>query len=100
MYKFKQIDQSRKLLGIQEPVTIDEIKKNYRMLLHKWHPDKCKEDIDKCIEMTKNLIKAYHTIIDYCENYKFSFSEEEVKKNFNNVDIWFDQFGNDPHWGK
>ena len=70
MNKFELIDQSRKLLGIQEPVTIDGIKKNYRMLLHKWHPDKCKENIDKCIEMTKNLIKAYHTIIDYCKNYK------------------------------
>jgi DnaJ-class molecular chaperone len=99
MNKFEQIDKSRKLLGLQESATRDEIKKNYKALLHRWHPDKCKEDQDKCKEMTDNIIKAYHIIMDYCENYKYSFSKENVKNYYNSRDWWFDQFGNDPLWG-
>ena len=100
MKKFEIIDNSRKLLGLQESATMEEIKNSYRTLLHQWHPDKCKETQEKCKEMTDNIIKAYHVIVDYCENYKFSFSKEEVKKYLNSIDLWFDQFGNDPHWGK
>lgn len=100
MNKFEIIDNARRLLNLQESATMDEIKKNYRTLLHKWHPDKCKDNKKKCKEMTTNIIKAYQIIVDYCENYHFSFSKEEVKKYFNSADIWFDQFGDDPHWGK
>ena len=99
MKKFEIIDKSRKLLGLQDSATMDEIKKNYRALLHKWHPDKCKGDKKKCKEMTADIIKAYHIIMNYCENYKFSFTNEEVKKHYNSTDWWFDQFGNDPIWG-
>ena len=99
MTRFEQIDVSRKLLELGESATWDEIKKNFRTLLHKWHPDKCNDDKAKCEEMTDNIIKAYHTIMDYCENYIYSFSRENVKKQYNSTDWWFDRFGNDPIWG-
>jgi DnaJ-class molecular chaperone len=99
MNRFEQIDMSRKLLGLGESATRDEIKKEFKKLLHKWHPDKCNDDKEKCEEMTDNIIKAYHTIMDYCENYIYSFSREDVKKQYNSTDWWFDRFGNDPIWG-
>ena len=100
MNTFEQIEKSRKLLGLQESATMDEIKKSFRELLHKYHPDKCIDNKKKCKEMTDNIIKAYRIIINYCENYIYLFSKEDVKKHYyNSTDWWFDQFGNDPILG-
>ena len=100
MNKFQQIDESRRLLGLSELATMDEIKKNFRVLLHKWHPDKCKDDKLKCKEMAENIITAYKIIMKYCENYRYSFSKENVKNSHNNTEWWFDRYGDDPIWGK
>jgi DnaJ-class molecular chaperone len=39
MAKFKEIDETRKLLQLDEYATLEEIKKSYRTLAYKYHPD-------------------------------------------------------------
>ena len=76
-----------------------EIKASYRRLLAEWHPDKCKEDPDTCTEMTRKIISAYQKIMDYCDNYQYSFTDETIKRHLTPEEWWFERFGQDPVWG-
>ena len=53
MNKYQDITEARKLLELPQRATMKEIKSNYRMLLAKWHPDRCSENKEQCNEMTK-----------------------------------------------
>jgi len=100
MNKYQDITEARKLLELPQRATMKEIKSNYRMLLAKWHPDRCSENKEQCNEMTKKIIAAYKTILAYCNQYKYSFSKDEVKNNLPPEEWWFERFGNDPLWGR
>ena len=82
MADFKQIDEARKVLGLNEEAGMEDIKKAYRELILKYHPDKCKEeDKRKCEEMIKKINQAKDIIMGYCAGYRFSFKEKDVKRN-------------------
>jgi DnaJ-class molecular chaperone len=99
MIKYQDIIEAKEVLNLPERASMKEIKTNYRRLLRQWHPDKCKEDIEKCKEMTKKIIAAHKIILLYCDQYKYSFAKEEDDKYLSGEEWWFDRFGNDPLWG-
>jgi len=81
MADFKQIDEARKILGLGEEASIEEIKEAFRALCLKYHPDRCKDQGKKhCEEMFKKINQAKEIILSYCANYKYSFKERDVKK--------------------
>jgi DnaJ-class molecular chaperone len=100
MNKYQEITMARKLLELSEKASMADIKANYRRLLAEWHPDKCVDEKEKCIEKTREIIAAYKTILDYCNCYQYSFSEETVKRHLSPEQWWSDRFGDDPLWGK
>eukprot|EP00921_Rhytidocystis_pertsovi_P010089 GHVQ01016167.1.p1 GENE.GHVQ01016167.1~~GHVQ01016167.1.p1 ORF type:complete len:263 (+),score=40.99 GHVQ01016167.1:386-1174(+) len=55
-----------KLLGVSKTATDDELKKAYRKLAMKWHPDKHKGQADKkkAEEMFKDIAEAYDVLSD------------------------------------
>lgn len=75
------------------------IKSNYRRLLARWHPGICEEHKHACVEMTRRILFAYQTIMEYCLQYQYSFSEDTVKRHLSPEEWWFDRFGDDPVWG-
>jgi len=80
MADFKEINEARKLLGLDEEVTLPEIKEAYRKLALKYHPDRCKDEKKKdCEEMIKRINCAYEVVMGYCAGYRYSFREEDVK---------------------
>jgi len=82
MADFKQIDNARKLLELDEEVSMEEIKTTYRKLSLKYHPDKCKgKDKKHCAEMFKKINHAKDIIMSYCAGYRFSFKQKDVKRN-------------------
>jgi len=82
MADFKQIDEARRLLGLQETATLDEIKDAYRQLSLKFHPDRLQEgEKEKAEEMMKKINQAKDIILIYCANYRYSFKEDDVKRN-------------------
>ncbi len=82
MINFKQIDEARRMLGLDEEASIEEIKEVFRVLILKYHPDRCKQkDKKHCEEMCKKINHARDIILSYCANYRYSFREKEVKKN-------------------
>jgi DnaJ-class molecular chaperone len=80
MIDFKQIDKARKILGLDEEASLEEIQDSFRKLALKYHPDRCK-DKKKCEEMFKKVNHAKNIIDSYCLNYRYSFREKDVKKN-------------------
>jgi DnaJ-class molecular chaperone len=80
--EFKKTEKARNLLGLDEEASLEEIKKAFRALSLKYHPDTCKEQDKKhCEKQFKLIVQAKETLLNYCANYRFSFKEQAVKKN-------------------
>lgn len=99
MNKYQEITEARKLLKLSETASMTMIKSRYRELLEKWHPDKCSGNMELSNEMTRKIISSYKIIMDYCLQYQYSFSKEEIKNHLSPEEWWFDRFGEDPLWG-
>lgn len=79
---FKRIDEARKILGLGEEASIEEVKEAFRCLSLQYHPDRCKDkDKKHCEAMYKKITHARDVIIGYFESYRYSFKEKDVKKN-------------------
>ena len=76
---FQEVDKARKILGLGEDATKEEIQKAYRELIKKYHPDRAGNK-RKYSEKSKQINWAYSVIASYCENYRFQFCREDVEK--------------------
>jgi DnaJ-class molecular chaperone len=81
MADFKQIDEARKLLGLSEYATLEDIQNDYRKLSLKYHPDRCKDNKKECEEIFKKINHARDILMAYCSGYRYSFKEKDVKRN-------------------
>ncbi len=100
MKLYEKITKARTLLELPERTTMKQIKANYRRLIRQWHPDRCEEERTVCLERTKKIIEAYQLIANYCNNYQYSFSRNEVGRYLSQEEWWMERFGQDPLWGK
>ena len=98
MSKYEEISAARKILGLPDTANMASIKRNYRRLLAKWHPDKCGDNKEACAEMTRKIVSAYETIMEYCLQYQYSFSENTVRRHRSAEEWWLERFGEDPLW--
>jgi DnaJ-class molecular chaperone len=64
-------------LDIKPLSSIKDIEKQYKKLAKKFH-----SDIGGDEEKMKEINKAYKILKDYVNNYKFTFSEDEIKKQY------------------
>jgi len=86
--------KAKTLLGLREKSTLKEIKLKYKNLMKKWHPDKHKDDAQKATKMSMKINQAYEIVLEYCNNYEYSFEEENVKKKYYTPQEWWhDKFG-------
>lgn len=90
------------VLGLSERSSIQDIKNRYRHLVKKWHPDKgsCAPEVSH--KKTQEITRAYKIIMTYCENYHYSFRENDI---VNNLPVsarirekMKEQYGKDPIW--
>jgi len=99
MTEFEMITSARKILELSESATMEEIKQHFKKLMKKWHPDNCLEKPDTCEKMARKVIEANRIILEYCNNYRFSFTREAVERNASEDSWWLQRFGDDPIWG-
>jgi curved DNA-binding protein CbpA len=62
----KKIIGYRKLLGVTEKVTLQDLKTIYRNLMKDWHPDKFSDNPEQQEEAevkSKRIIEAYHFLV-------------------------------------
>jgi DnaJ-class molecular chaperone len=97
MANFNEIEEARTLLGLGKSATLKEIKRAYRKLAHRHHPDKHGSDNIAESETMKQLNRAYKLLLDYCNDYKYSFGEEDVARTYPQEDYlrtfkekWYD----------
>jgi len=82
---FELIDRARKTLGLREAASLEEIKKAYYSLSHKYHPDKFQgtENQMKKITQSYSILESYCRSCDELEgkvkDRRYSFKEEDVK---------------------
>jgi len=94
LYSFEQLIKAKTLLGLRESSSLKEIKLKYKNLMKKWHPDKHKDDANKATKMSMQINEAYEIILNYCNNYEYSFDEEHIKRtSFTPAEWWNDKFG-------
>lgn len=81
MADFEEIDEARRLLGLGEAATLNEIKQAYRKIAFRYHPDRRGED-PECDEEMKKLNWAYKLLTEYCAGYKYTFTERDVARTY------------------
>jgi DnaJ family protein A protein 2 len=59
-----QNDDYYALLGISKGCSDDEVKKGYKKMALKWHPDRNPNNIQEATEMFKNISEAYEVLND------------------------------------
>lgn len=95
MHSFEQLIKAKTLLGLRETSTLKEIKLSYKNLMKKWHPDKHPDNQEKATKMSMQINDAYEIVLEYCNNYEYSFDEEKIKKSHSTpAEWWHDKFGN------
>ncbi len=78
---FDSIEEARETLGLGQYATISEIKNAYRDIAVKTHPDRCPEaNKAECEKMFKKISHARDLLVKYCEVYRYSFKEQDVKR--------------------
>ena len=70
-----------KILGIEQDADSDSIKKAYKKLAKKFHPDLNPDDVESSEEKFKQINEAYHVLIDDNEREKYDqFGSEYVPR--------------------
>ncbi|ACM92123.1 dnajb11 protein [Nautilia profundicola AmH] len=65
------------MLGIAPLSSFEDINKKYKKLVKQTHPD-LNDNNDKITEINR----AYEILREYIRNYKFTFSEDEILKQY------------------
>jgi DnaJ-class molecular chaperone len=72
-----EIDRALDILGLPKLISKDDIKKQYHFLAKKNHPD-----LGGTIEKMEQINAAYRLLMKYIEEFRYTFDEEEVAKQF------------------
>lgn len=72
------IHEALDILGLPPMISYKDLKKRYRELSKKYHPDIVGDSNETMVKINQ----AYNLVKNYMENYRFSFSEEEILKQF------------------
>ena len=91
-----ELQEALRTLGIRERSTIREITSRHRELVKRYHPDSGYVAEEETI---RSINAAYRLLLDYIEEYRISFTEDEFYEQ-NPEERIRQQFMTDPLWGK
>ena len=92
---FQELQQALEIFGLSGRATLRQIKGRHRELVKRYHPDRGGEEDPERIRL---INAAYRLLTDYCQNYAFSFEEEEFYVQ-NPEERLRMQFSDAPLWG-
>lgn len=77
----EEIEKALETLGLPKLITKSDIKKQYRFLAGKHHPDRGGE-----AARMEEINHAYKLLMKYIEDFRYTFDEDEIKKQYPGVD--------------
>ncbi len=77
----EEIEKALDILSLPKLITQADIKKQYRFLARKYHPDRG-GDARKMEEINH----AYQLLMKYIEEFRYTFDEEEISRQFPGAD--------------
>jgi hypothetical protein len=79
----KKIIGYRKLLGVNENISLQDLKLIYRNMMKNWHPDKLQDNTDEEKRLadakSKHIIEAYHFLVSIAPETRQQSIEEYTK---------------------
>jgi curved DNA-binding protein CbpA len=78
VYSMKKIIGYRKLLGVDEKATLQDLKTIYRNMMKNWHPDKLQENPELAAEAevkSKRIIEAYKFLVSIAPETRQAYLE-------------------------
>ena len=78
---FDEIEASLEILELPKLIQKEDIKEQYYFLAKKNHPD-----MGGDAKVMEELNYAYKLLMNYIESFRYSFSEEELNKQFPGAD--------------
>lgn len=93
---FAELREALAVFGLEDRVTLREIRARHRELVKRHHPDVGGEDSGDRI---RKINAAYKLIMEYVASYRFSFAEDEFYEQ-NPEERIRRQFMDDPVWGR
>ncbi len=93
--RWEAIDRARKLLGLMEKASRNEIRDAYKKACQQCHPDICQDG--DCQDRMAEINAAYRLLMEYSDGYRITFLPNE--DGMNDSEWWFFHFGQDPIWG-
>lgn len=91
---YQDFSKAIKVFDLPERATLDQIKNRHRELAKAHHPDQSNSSNP---EVIRQINAAYAILLEYCQGYRFSFSEEEFLEQ-TPAERLKRQFGWDPVW--
>jgi len=76
-----EIHRALDVMNLPKLITKNDIKKQYHFLAKKYHPD-----LGGDRKKMEEINQAYQTLIHYVEDFRYTFDEEEINKQFAKVD--------------
>ncbi|WP_457605686.1 J domain-containing protein [Nitratifractor sp.] len=76
--KVEEIQEALEILGLPGLVTREDVKKRYRRLVRRWHPDRPEGDREEM----ERIHRAYEMLRDYMDHFKFRFDREEILQQY------------------
>ena len=77
----EEIENALNILALPKLISREDIKIQYRYLAKKNHPD-----IGGAVEKMEQLNYAYKLLMNYIEEFRYTFDDEEVSKQFPGAD--------------
>jgi len=76
-----EIREALEILGLPTLVTKEDIKKQYRYLAKKYHPDQGGDSREM-----EEINRAYNLLNAYIKQFRYAFDDEEISRQFPGAD--------------
>jgi DnaJ-class molecular chaperone len=97
--QYETLEWAIETLSLHDRITLGEIKSQYKNLMKLWHPDRCKDTPEQCKEKAQKITQAYQLLLEYCHNYRYSFTPSDIEAQLSGDAWWMSKFG-DQHTTK
>ncbi len=95
------LKEAREILELGTTASRQEIKKAYRRLARRWHPDRAPAGQEAAFRARMQEINAaYQRVRDFVENYRYRLDETEAPEDAADIEKWWQaRFGGTGVWG-